>query len=87
MHYFECFVITSSISHHVHHWHLASEVFVLVAAAVVVLLVVLSSIFYFIIFTFTHMCIHCLPPLPPTPPLPGRTCSALMISDFVEEKT
>jgi hypothetical protein len=38
---------------------------------------------YFIVFTFTYMCIHCLG----HPPTPGRTCSALLFSDFVEEKT
>jgi hypothetical protein len=26
-------------------------------------------------------------PLPLNPPLPGRTCSALLFSDFVEDKT
>jgi hypothetical protein len=47
-------------------------------------------IFYFIIFTLTHMSIHCLGPPPlsplsPAPPLlPSRTCSALFFSDFVE---
>jgi hypothetical protein len=46
------------------------------------------SFFYFIIFTFTYICIYCwghLPPAPP-PPLLDRTCSSLF-SDFVEEKT
>jgi hypothetical protein len=48
--------------------------------------------FYFIIFTFTHMCIHCLgqfPPNSPTSPpqLLDRTCSALLFSSFFEEKT
>jgi hypothetical protein len=54
-----------------------------------------------IIFAFTYMCLHYLPP-PPTPPatptptltptfpfypLPlGRTCITLLFSDFVEEK-
>jgi hypothetical protein len=40
--------------------------------------------FYFIIFTFTYMCIHCLCHLP-LPLLPGRNCSAF--SDLVEKKT
>jgi hypothetical protein len=47
----------------------------------------------FFLYSFIHMCIHCvghfsgLPPLPPFPPtlsLPGRTCSALF-SSCVEE--
>jgi hypothetical protein len=51
------------------------------------------SFFYFIIFTFTYMCIYCLGHLPippatfPLPSVPGRTCSVLLFSDFVEEKT
>jgi hypothetical protein len=40
---------------------------------------------YFIILTFIHMCIHCLGYLS-LPLLPGRTCSTLLFSDFVEEK-
>jgi hypothetical protein len=48
-----------------------------------------NFVFFFIIlfyvFAFTYMCIHYLGHLPPTPP-PGRTCSALLFSDFVEEK-
>jgi hypothetical protein len=39
---------------------------------------------YFIVFTFTHMCIHCLGHLPL---LPGRICSAFLFSVFVEKKT
>jgi hypothetical protein len=45
-----------------------------------------SAFFYFIIFTFTYMCIHCLGHLP-TPPSSSKTCSAIMFSNFVEEKT
>jgi type II secretory pathway component PulF len=40
---------------------------------------------YFIIFIFTHMCIHCSGHLLPHP-LPGSACSNLLFSDFVEEK-
>jgi hypothetical protein len=40
--------------------------------------------FYFIVFTFIYMCTHYLGHLPP--PTPGRTCSTLLFSDFVEEK-
>jgi Leucine-rich repeat (LRR) protein len=39
------------------------------------------QIFFFVIFTFTHMCKHCLSFLSQ---LPDRTCSALWLSDFVE---
>jgi hypothetical protein len=41
-----------------------------------------------IIFAFIHMCIHLLnlPPTFPTLP-PDITCSALLFSDFIEEKT
>jgi hypothetical protein len=52
-----------------------------------------------IIFAFTYMFLHCIQPPTPFPhllsppigiitPLPptGRTCSALLFSDFVEEK-
>jgi hypothetical protein len=49
----------------------------------------LKKFFYFIVFTFTHMGVHYLGHLthPTPPPLPGRTCSAFLFSDFVEEKT
>jgi hypothetical protein len=51
-----------------------------------------------IMFAFTYMCLHCLhhihPPTPfpttsllsPVPTSPGRTCSAFLFYDFVEEK-
>jgi hypothetical protein len=39
--------------------------------------------FFLIIFTFTHMCTL----FEPAPPFRGRNCSALLFSDFVEEKT
>jgi hypothetical protein len=43
--------------------------------------------FYFIIFIFTHMYIHCLGHLSsPQPHLPSRTCSTLLFSSFFEEK-
>jgi hypothetical protein len=52
---------------------------------------------FFIVYSFIHMYIHCLGhlsplppapiPLPPTPLPPGRICSALLFSNFVEEKT
>jgi hypothetical protein len=45
----------------------------------------------FFIFTFTYTCIHCFCHLPTTPaplhPFPDTTCSTLLFSDFVEEKT
>jgi hypothetical protein len=45
-------------------------------------------LFYFIVFTFTYMCIHYLGHLQPLLTLlPGRNCSALLFSNFVEEKT
>jgi hypothetical protein len=48
------------------------------------------SCFVFIIFTFTYMCLHFFCHLPTTPaPLhlfPGTTWSALLFSDFVDEK-
>jgi hypothetical protein len=40
--------------------------------------------YYFVIFTFTYMHVHCLGH---SPPLLGKTCSALFLSNFVEEKT
>jgi hypothetical protein len=59
--------------------------------------VTLDEMVNFFLYSFIHMCIHCLghfspilltPSLSPhpTPSFPGRTCSAL-ISNFVEEKT
>jgi hypothetical protein len=58
-------------------------------------IVLTTSFSFFIVYSFIHMCIHCLgyhSPLPlapsfslPPPSLPGRTCSALF-SNFIEEK-
>jgi hypothetical protein len=55
-----------------------------------------AILFFFCLFSFIHMCIHCLghfSTLPPSSTLhplllsvPGRSHSAL-ITDFVEEKT
>jgi hypothetical protein len=52
----------------------------------------ITSFTFFLVYSFIHMCIHCLghlpptiPPSPLTPSLPGRTCSAFF-SNFVEEK-
>jgi hypothetical protein len=40
--------------------------------------------FYFTVFTFTYI-VYVTSPHPTL--LPGRTCSTLLVSDFVEEKT
>jgi hypothetical protein len=44
---------------------------------------------YFIVFTFTHICIQCLAHSPSPSPhqITGRTCCTLLFSNSVEEKT
>jgi hypothetical protein len=58
------------------------------------------NLYFFLLFLYLFICVyivwatsllyyqpHSLFPSPPTPLLPGRTCSALLFSNFVEEKT